>query len=177
MTTLATEVDVESMIETHQGLVHKQVNQFMRRRKYFGLEESDLTQAGLVGLVHAIRTFDPDRGAKFATWAWPQIRGAITKAIRKSCRKREFLDEDGVIPSVADPRSDPEEENSPHDLRHDLHRAIAHLPERLRQVTLGRLQGRTGGQIAVEMGVTRQWVSVLQQRALAQLRVMLGVRV
>lgn len=43
----------------------------------------DLEQEAMVGLIRAVDTFDPDRGASFKTWVEVKVKGAILDAIRK----------------------------------------------------------------------------------------------
>lgn len=47
------------------------------------LDREDLFEVGVLGLMHASRTFDPTRGAIFKTHAYVAIRGAILDEIRK----------------------------------------------------------------------------------------------
>jgi RNA polymerase sigma factor for flagellar operon FliA len=47
------------------------------------VEFDELLGAGTIGLMHAIETFDPDRGLAFSTLAAPRIRGAILDDLRK----------------------------------------------------------------------------------------------
>lgn len=42
----------------------------------------DLTQEGYIGLLSAIKSYDPTKGAKFMTWAYYHVRGAITSCGR-----------------------------------------------------------------------------------------------
>jgi len=42
----------------------------------------DMISCGVQGLIEAYRAYDPDRGAKFSTYALPRIRGAILDALR-----------------------------------------------------------------------------------------------
>lgn len=45
--------------------------------------EDDLIQEARIGLIEAARTFDPDRGTRFATHAVWRIRGRVQNAIRR----------------------------------------------------------------------------------------------
>lgn len=54
------------------------------------LTHEDLTQEGNIGLLKAIRTYDPTKGAKFLTWAYHQVRGAITACNRSSQRQVKY---------------------------------------------------------------------------------------
>ena len=40
-------------------------------------QHEDLVQEGRIGLLQAMRTFDPSNGASFMTWAFYHVRGAI----------------------------------------------------------------------------------------------------
>ena len=46
------------------------------------LDSDDVLSYGIIGLMHAISRFDPDRGIKFESYAVPRIRGAIVDALR-----------------------------------------------------------------------------------------------
>ncbi|WP_198169164.1 sigma-70 family RNA polymerase sigma factor [Herbidospora daliensis] len=46
-----------------------------------GLEEEDLAQHGILGLIRAARKFDPRKGHKFSTYATWWIRQSVTRAI------------------------------------------------------------------------------------------------
>lgn len=51
------------------------------------LDWEDLSSVGVIGLVKAVRNYDPSRGASLKTYAYHQIRGAILDEIRR----RNFL--------------------------------------------------------------------------------------
>jgi RNA polymerase sigma factor for flagellar operon FliA len=46
------------------------------------VDRNDLTSAGVLGLIKAVETFEPDRGFKFETYAGHKIRGAILDELR-----------------------------------------------------------------------------------------------
>lgn len=47
----------------------------------------ELVSAARLGLVQAARSFNPDRGATFKTWAWSRIQGAIIDELRTIGRR------------------------------------------------------------------------------------------
>ena len=61
--------------EENLGLVHLCANRFRNR----GIEYEELYSAGCVGLLKAVKAFDPDRGAQFSTYAVPVILGEIKR--------------------------------------------------------------------------------------------------
>lgn len=44
----------------------------------------DLIQAGLIGLMEAVRLYDPSRGASFETYATIRVRGAMLDELRRN---------------------------------------------------------------------------------------------
>ena len=58
-----------------------------RRYQNCGLNQEDMMQLGSIGLLQALRRFDPDRGLCFSTYAVPLIAGEI----------RRFLRDDGMV--------------------------------------------------------------------------------
>lgn len=71
------------LVELNQPLIYSISSRFRDR----GADMSDIVESGTMGLVKAIRTFDPDRGYAFSTYAVPLIFGEI----------RRFLRDDGMI--------------------------------------------------------------------------------
>ncbi|MBK8173762.1 MAG: RNA polymerase factor sigma-32 [Rhodospirillales bacterium] len=55
-----------------------------RRYRGWGLPMNDLVQEGTLGLVQAVRRFDPDRGVRLSTYAMWWIRSAIQEHVFKS---------------------------------------------------------------------------------------------
>ena len=52
----------------------------------YGIEQSDLVQEGNIGLLKAVKKFDPDRGARLATFAVYWIRAEIYNFILRNWR-------------------------------------------------------------------------------------------
>lgn len=68
----------EQLIMLHLNLVRYLARKFAGR----GEPLEDLTQVGMVGLIHAVDRFDPTRGIRFATFATPTIVGEIKRHFR-----------------------------------------------------------------------------------------------
>src|SRR5258708_2149162 len=52
------------------------------------IDMHDLVQDGVLGLIDAVKNFDPNRGVKFQTFAERRIRGAMIDALRKDAWPR-----------------------------------------------------------------------------------------
>lgn len=71
---------MERLVTSHLRFVIK----IARSYRGWGLPMSDLVQEGTLGLVQAVRRFDPDRGVRLSTYAaWP-VRAAIQDAVLRS---------------------------------------------------------------------------------------------
>ena len=68
----------ERLVSAHLGLAASLASRFSTRNE----SPDDLHQAALLGLVHAIDRFDPDRGVQFTTFAWATISGELKRHFR-----------------------------------------------------------------------------------------------
>ena len=73
----------DRLVEINLPLVYSIAARFKERCD----DLSDLVECGTIGLVKAFKTFDPERGCAFSTYAVPLIFGEI----------RRFLRDDGII--------------------------------------------------------------------------------
>jgi RNA polymerase sporulation-specific sigma factor len=78
--------DLAGNVQRHTGLVRKVVNQMSASysRLPGGYEREDLEGFGWIGLIHALRTYDPGRKAAFSTYAFKCIQNAILGALNKA---------------------------------------------------------------------------------------------
>lgn len=74
---------IAHLMDVNGGLVRGLAARFRGR----GAEYEDLVQIGSIGMLKAIRSFDPERGTSFSTYAVPLIIGEI----------RRYLRDDGLI--------------------------------------------------------------------------------
>lgn len=71
------------MVEENMGLVYSIVRRFLNR----GYDAEDLTQIGAIGLIKAVKKFNPEFNVQFSTYAVPMITGEI----------KRFLRDDGAV--------------------------------------------------------------------------------
>ncbi len=72
----------QRMIESNLRLVVKIARRYINR----GLPFLDLIEEGNLGLIHAVKKFDPERGFRFSTYATWWIRQTIERAIMNQSR-------------------------------------------------------------------------------------------
>ncbi|MEZ5973474.1 MAG: FliA/WhiG family RNA polymerase sigma factor [Planctomycetota bacterium] len=70
-----------------------------------GMDRDDLYGFGMLGLIAAADSWDPDRGLKFSTYAYPRIRGAILDELRRSDflprgRREKVRDMDAAVARI-----------------------------------------------------------------------------
>jgi RNA polymerase sigma factor (sigma-70 family) len=121
----------------------------------------EAVQSGTLGLIAAIDRFDPDRGCRLATYAWPWITAAIRTPVRV------------VVPVDA---SDVAVSESS-DTSIDLGPMLAHLPLQVGAVVRLRYRlGESGGEprtrreVAALLGLTVGQVRADEARAMTHLR-------
>ena len=75
--------------------------------KLFGGEKKDLAQEGVFGLISAVRSFDPDNGASFRTYAEHCIRMRLLSAVKSASRLKHFPLNDSMSLEQLSEESDP----------------------------------------------------------------------
>ncbi len=75
----------ELIVDEYIGIVKFVVSKFRSysRQASSVINEQDLMQIGMIGLLDSINRYDPTRGVKFETYAITRIRGAIQDELRK----------------------------------------------------------------------------------------------
>ena len=148
----------------------------------------DLISIGTIGLIKAVRTFQPERNIKLATYASRCIENEILMFLRKTAQYRNDLsideplnvDWDGnelLLSDVLGSEPDTVGQNLESEAeKRSLHQAVDRLPKRERMIMELRfgLTGRsehTQKEVADVLGISQSYISRLEKRILRQLRV------
>lgn len=148
-----------------------------------GLPLMDLISEGCKGLIQAAKKFDPERGVRFITYAYPAVGRMVYDASGDHYRNRHIsLDE-----PLRDKKGNVMEDMTLQDLlvSHDapadevaankqVHRALVALDERERRIIVLRFWMDLGmNEIAARMGLSRSYVERIEHGALRKMRWML----
>ncbi|MFD1953767.1 sigma-70 family RNA polymerase sigma factor [Paenibacillus thailandensis] len=168
----------ESRIEEHFHLVHFVLNKHKHLQSRF--EYEDLFQVGCIGLLDAIRRFDPSLGLAFSTYAVPCILGKInnyrrdnrpfkgSQATKKLSPKVLSLDyvmlQDEGRPVTLKDTIPVEDDTS----QFDLQMFVESLDNREKQIVNLRLNGMNQQSVSRQIGVTQVQISRMLKRISAK---------
>lgn len=150
-------------------------------------EQEELISVGTLGLMKAVDSFDPDKGARFATYAARCIENEILmqyRAKRKQAGEVFFdepleYDKDGNALTLKDFISDDvdlEEEVAQTMQQRQLYDYLQQKLTARERTVIARRYGllgylpQTQREVADAMGISRSYVSRIEKRALLQLR-------
>jgi RNA polymerase sigma-B factor len=80
-----TEGPLKAALQDDIALRHLDVAESVARSFGTGPEASDIRQVAYLGLIKAVKRFNPARGVPFASFAVPTIAGEIKRYLRDSC--------------------------------------------------------------------------------------------
>ena len=158
-----------------------------KRFESSGVGMEDLISIGTIGLIKAIRSFNPDKKIKLATYASRCIENEILMHLRKIASQRTEVSIDEPLNTDWDGNelllsdilgTDPDEISRPLEDDADremLMRAIATLSDRDRRIILlrfgiGRAEDATQKEVAQLLGISQSYISRLEKRIIRQLR-------
>ncbi|MBE6720313.1 MAG: sigma-70 family RNA polymerase sigma factor [Ruminococcaceae bacterium] len=147
----------------------------------------DLVSIGTIGLMKAVKTFDPDKNIKLATYASRCIENEILMYLRKSSNSKAEMsfdeplsvDWDGNELTLRDVLgSDPDEiseEIEYEDEKRLLRYIVSNLNPKEKNIMYERfgLDGRqvqTQKQLADKMGISQSYISRLEKRILGKIK-------
>lgn len=151
-----------------------------------GEEQDDLISIGTIGLIKAINTFNPERGARLATYAARCIENEVLMYLRtlKKVRSEVSLqdpigvDKDGneitlidILGTNAEIVEDKVESRIEQRRLWDKLRQLSQREERVLALRFGLVDGtrQTQQEIARDLGISRSYVSRIEKRALNKL--------
>jgi RNA polymerase sporulation-specific sigma factor len=156
----------------HERLVHWVV----RRQWLYTLPYEAAIQEGRRGLRHAILGFDPERGNRFSTYAYPAIMKYVWAGVKAEVHRSEREIPTEVLGLYFYENSpDPARLREWEDVRQSLLALVKRLPETQAQVIqmhygLDGYVPHSQPEIAKRLGVSKQWISQLEIAALVWLR-------
>lgn len=157
---------ITAIVEQYTPLVHKIVNKYCWMSPQHSRE--DLVQEGLLGVVKAIETFDLERGTRFMTWVYPQVRGAVQGVARKDNRMPKYplsLEQSDWAKNLEDPQQFEVKDEYAADLvKHIVLSGCGSLESKRAQIVCDRygLLGRKAlrqGEVAAKHGMSKQAVN------------------
>lgn len=161
-------------VTEHFGLARKLARRYEHfAAKYCGyaVEFDDLFQAACIALLSAARSFRPDAGYRFSTYAWFAIRNAMYRELHQARRlARSGATRHALLSDPADYSVSDDDVNEREALVAEL---LAELPEHERVVIRARYlepERPTLAAVGQRYGVTKQRVEQLQARALRRMR-------
>lgn len=125
----------------------------------------EVTGVGLVALCEAAQRFDAARGAKFLTYCYRRVEGAMRDRMEYRYNDRQRNSREGALAVYAHDTSPSLEDAA---LAKEI---LGKLPERDRRLLSGfYLHDRTQEDVGAELGFSKAWTTQLFARALARAR-------
>ena len=140
------------------GLVHKLSYRYQRP----GISRKDLVQEGTLGLHRAIVKYDPSKGVKLSTYAYPWIRSYMSRYVQKTRKAMDYL----PVAEVYNPEPDSETERV--DEVEDLMACLSHGERAI--ISYLYINNLTIDQIAQTLDIAPTQVRRYQQRAIEKMR-------
>ena len=163
---------LDRLLRQHEGLVRR----IVAHQQLCGLPFEEALQAGRIGLWRAIEGYDPQRGTRFSTYAYPAIIRQVWDAVRQKCAwERRQVPEELLGVYFESKSPDERQEAEWEQVEASLLGMVAGLPERQAEVIRRRygLEGQareTLAEIGGEWHVSRQRVYQIEEAALIWLR-------
>lgn len=155
------------------------------RFKRSGIEWDDLITIARIGLIQAAKTYSPEKGQKFSSYAAPCMINGLRQAIaaarseKRTLFKTVSIDEtlhngglifEGISPHDVIPCEDESIENIA-ERRWQTDELLRVLSDREREIVSAYYKaGLTQKEIATETGISRQRVHAILERALTKMR-------
>jgi RNA polymerase sigma factor (sigma-70 family) len=165
-------VSLDRLLRQHEGLVR----QIVAHQRLCGLAFEEALQAGRIGLWRAIEGYDPHRGTRISTYAYPAIIRQVWEAVRRECAwERRQIPEELLGVYFEAVSADDGQKAEWEAVQDRLRGMVAGLSERQAEVIRRRygLEGQareTLAEIGTGWRVSRQRVYQIEEAGLIRLR-------
>lgn len=133
----------------------------------------DLVQEGLMGLLNAVKSYNPEKDIKFSTYAGRCIKNKMISSLKRNSMISD-ADENEALLVLGDPKDIPETVVVEKVVMDELYDKISSaLSEREWQVFQLFLTGMAYNQIALKLGVSAKTVNNAMQRVRRKLKSLL----
>lgn len=174
----------QQMVEDNIGLVGYAIGHYGHQ----GLDTGDDTfQIGVIGLIQAVATYDPDRSIKFSTYAIPCILNELRREARRQMRGRgmilisldKAMSDDATLKELLPDDAPPIDEHvSNHDLVDRVMQLLEHSDTTAARLTLDYLMSEdTQRVVGQRHGVSQPYTSRSIRKTLRWLRKRYGTGV
>ena len=82
---------INIVINKYKNCILSILKDYLKEYNIIGVEVADLYQEGLIGLMHAINTFDKEKNVSFYTYANACIKTSIISAMRQTFRMKNRI--------------------------------------------------------------------------------------
>lgn len=82
---------INIVIDKYKNCILSILKDYLKEYNIIGIEVADLYQEGLIGLMHAINTFDKEKNVSFYTYANACIKTSIISAMRQTFRMKNRI--------------------------------------------------------------------------------------
>ena len=79
------------IIDKYKNCIVSILKGYLKEYNIIGVEVADLNQEGLIGLMHAIKSFNKEKDVTFYTYANTCIRSSIVSAMRQTFRMKNRI--------------------------------------------------------------------------------------
>ena len=139
--------------------------------KYCPAAADDLMQEGFMGLLKAVKTYDPQKNIKFVTYAAVCIKNKMLSAIKKNSMITDIPEEKIEDKFLHDPEEIPENIVIQNERMSEIYEKISSaLSEQEWQVFQLFLTGMSYNQMALNLGVSVKTVDNAMQRVRRKLK-------
>lgn len=82
---------INLIVNKYKNCIIMILKEYLKEYNIIGVEVADLYQEGLIGLMHAIHSYNPTRDVLFYTYANACIRTSLMSAIRQTFRQKNRI--------------------------------------------------------------------------------------